>query len=344
MFGQKEQKFVRFLLTESWATSWIIITVLTARKPRHGFQYIGMYVTFTTLVRLAKWLHKHFLRRPLPNLREKYGGWALITGASDGIGRALSFEFAKRGFPLILISRTQSKLETVANEIRSRHGNIAIKVVTADFSDPQRGWINTIKEQTSDLEVGVLVNNVGSADSIPTDFLDVSDEFMFQMFELNVFAATIMTRLLMPQMIVRGKGAVVNVGSCSAAHPTPMLALYSSTKAYLKQLTECIHYEYKEKNIDVLHVSPYYVVSSLSGIKKPTLLVPSAERFASDAMRDLGYGESYSNSYWVHAAFEWISQVYSQTPQRLHLTMKRSRERNLARRAATGNQSAGGLA
>eukprot|EP00002_Diphylleia_rotans_P034053 TRINITY_DN728_c0_g1_i1.p1 TRINITY_DN728_c0_g1~~TRINITY_DN728_c0_g1_i1.p1 ORF type:complete len:342 (+),score=82.64 TRINITY_DN728_c0_g1_i1:54-1079(+) len=332
--GVKERNFFRFLLLEYWALSWLAIILSAVFFPSHILSIIGLYFVGSNLYELAKWLYKHFLRKPKSNLRAKYGGWALITGASEGIGRALALEYAARGFPIILISRTQSKLEGVAKEIRDRYKGIEVRIITADFSDQERKWMAKIKAETAGLEIGVLVNNVGSADSIPTDFLEVPDEFMNQMFELNIYAATLMTRIFMPQMVERKRGAVMNVGSCSASHPTPMLALYSATKAYLRQWSECLTYEYREKGIDVIMVSPYYVVSSLSGIKNASLLVPTAETFAEAALRDLGYGESYSNPYYFHAFFEWASKIYSRTPERIHKMMKNSRERNMARQKA----------
>jgi len=119
----------------------------------------------------------------------------------------------------------------------------------------------------------------------------------------------------------------MNIGSASAAHPTPMLAVYSATKAYLNQLTSSMHYEYKDQGIDIICCAPYYVMSNLSGIKKETYLVCSSERFAKDAIRQLGYGH-HSNPYIWHAVFEYLAGVYTKTPERLLVMMEKSRNRN----------------
>jgi len=325
--GQKEKNFFKFLLTE-YFTWWSISFVALNVYMPHRFLEItgGYYVAFQTYTFLT-WFYALFLRREMPNMRKKYGEWALVTGASDGIGAALAIELAGRGFSVILIARTESKLESVAKSCLDRNPQIRVKVIVADFSKADRSCYPLIQKEIQGLEIGLLCNNVGIANEVPQRLHEQSDEFVRQCLEINTFATPTMTRMILPQMIERKRGCILNIGSASATHPTPMLALYSATKAFLTQFTSSIHYEYKDMGIDCISCSPYYVISNLSGITRETYLVCSSNRFAVDTLRQVGYGPR-SNPYWVHNVFEWLASIYSKTPERLLIMMEKSRNRN----------------
>jgi len=332
--GVKEKNFIKFLLFEFYVGWGVLGTVLLiALWPHKALTILGAGWLLVTGARLALWVNRMFVRKTKTITPARYGGsWAVVTGASDGIGRAFAIELGRRGFNVVLIARTQSKLESVAGEIAKANGAVKTLVIRADFSHHDRSCYDQIAKAIKGLDVGVLVNNVGIANDIPVQYHEGDAEFARMMIEVNCTSITRMSYMILPQMVARQNGAVINVGSASCAHATPMLAVYSATKAFIKQFSRSLTYEYKEENIDVLSVAPYYVISNLSGIKKPSLLVCTAERFVDDALNKLGY-EVHSNPYWVHDFFEWGSTVYAGTPNRLLQVMKSSRDRNLARQA-----------
>ena len=131
---------------------------------------MGALVTLSALQAILSFAWRHFLR-PSKDLR-KYGKWAVVTGATDGIGKAYAFELARKGQSVLLISRTQSKLDSTAEEIRSKHSGIEVRVLAIDFSsfgagNPQHA---KVAAAIDGMDVGVLINNVGTSCPAPEAF------------------------------------------------------------------------------------------------------------------------------------------------------------------------------
>lgn len=124
----------------------------------------GELVALSALLSILSFAWRHFLR-PSKDLR-KYGKWAVVTGATDGIGKAYAFELARKGLSVLIISRTQSKLDATAEEIRSKHSGIEVRTLAIDFSsfgapkDPLRA---KVAAAIDGVDVGVLINNVGAS-------------------------------------------------------------------------------------------------------------------------------------------------------------------------------------
>lgn len=114
---------------------------------------------FKKSISILKWVYTNFFRKS-KNLK-KYVSWALVTVSTDGIGKALSFELAKKGLNLILIGRNPSKLEAVKNEILSRFEKTQVKLVVFDSSSDLNNVIKRISEVINGLDVGILINNAG---------------------------------------------------------------------------------------------------------------------------------------------------------------------------------------
>nr|KAF6433585.1 hydroxysteroid 17-beta dehydrogenase 3 [Molossus molossus] len=139
----------------------------------HLFISVGMLVCLVYLVkwvRFSKCIYLHFWKVLPRSFLKSMGQWAVITGAGDGIGKAYSFELARQGLNVVLISRTLEKLQAVAMEIESTTGS-SVRIIQADFTkDDIYGYI---EEKLKGLEIGILVNNVGMLPSLlPSHFLD----------------------------------------------------------------------------------------------------------------------------------------------------------------------------
>jgi 17beta-estradiol 17-dehydrogenase / very-long-chain 3-oxoacyl-CoA reductase len=219
-----------------------------------------------------------------------YGPWVVVTGATDGIGRALCFEFAKKGMNVMLMSRTESKLAETAKEVSaSVGGSVQTKWLSVDFSRFDKPAQERVAKELAQLGgVGILVNNVGMSYPFPLYFHELSEEEVRGLLELNINATTWMTRVVLPLMLAQKKGLILNIGSAAGLHPSPLLALYSATKAYVETLSHSLSTEYKSKGIDVQAHMPLFVVSKLSKYKKPSGFVPSAETYAKETMATLG--------------------------------------------------------
>ncbi|XP_050206560.1 very-long-chain 3-oxoacyl-CoA reductase 1-like [Mercurialis annua] len=249
---------------------------------------------------LLNWVYVNFLR-PAKNLK-KYGSWALITGPTDGIGKAFAFQLAKKGLNLVLVGRNPDKLKDVSDSIMSKHGNVQIKSVVVDFSGEIDEGVERIKETIGELDVGVLINNVGVSYPYARFFHEVDEGLLRNLIKVNVEGTTKVTRAVLPGMLKRKKGAVVNIGSGAAIviPSDPLYAVYAATKAYIDQFSRCLYVEYKNSGIDVQCQVPLYVATKMASIKRSSFFVPSTDGYARAGLRWIGY-EPRCTPYWPHS-------------------------------------------
>lgn len=196
-----------------------------------ALSFLGFLSFLTRSISLLNWLFTTFFRSP-KNLSH-YGSWALITGATDGIGKAFANQLARRGLNLILVSRNLNKLKTVSAAIRAQFPHLKIKVVAQDFSGDISAGVGLIEEAVKGVEVGVLINNVGITYPKAMYFHEVEEEVVKGIIRVNLEGTTWVTRAVLPGMLNRKRGAIVNVGSgASIVVPShPLYTIYAATKA-----------------------------------------------------------------------------------------------------------------
>jgi len=258
---------------------------------------LGCAVLLKKSLDLVSWVWAVFLR-PSVNLK-KLGSWAVVTGATDGIGKALAKQLSKKGLNIVLISRTQSKLDAVQKEIEEK-SNVSVKTVAIDYSKFDKDAQNKMMSVCGDLEIGVLVNNVGLSYSHPQWFDEVPLERLENIIALNNQAMVAMTRLLVPGMIKRKKGTVVNISSLGGSVPHQLMIVYGSSKAFVDNFTKNLELELGGKGLTFSSQIPMFVVSNMSKIRRPSLAVPTADGYAKAAIGAIGYNGQIS-PYWVHA-------------------------------------------
>lgn len=250
-------------------------------------------------------VYKYFLR-PAVDFK-KFGNWAIVTGATDGIGKAISFELAGKGLNIVLISRTESKLKDMAAQLESSN-KIETKIIQVDYSNFDDAAQARVKAVISELDVAVLVNNVGQSYNFPQYLSELKATEFRQLTELNVSSTVVMTQLVLPGMEARHKGIVVNMSSFSSMMGgCPLLALYAASKAYINEFSASLHYEYSgsKNDIRVQAQTPYMVVSKLSKIRRSNFTTPDPAVFAKASVRAMGH-EPLISPFWVHALLEYV--------------------------------------
>jgi short-subunit dehydrogenase len=210
--------------------------------------------------------------------------WALITGASEGLGREFARLAAEDGHDLILTARRQDLLETLAADLRAAHG-VAVEVIPADLSrdgEAERLWAAA----SAGRQIGVLVNNAGlGAHGAFDDRTEWAREYQSLM--VNVVSATVLLKEAVTAMAAGSGGRVLNVASTAAYLPGPWMAVYHATKAHLLSLSEAVATELRGSGITVTALCPGVTRTGFfraGGIEGQTLIqrlpMPSAERVA----------------------------------------------------------------
>lgn len=184
-------------------------------------------------------------------LIEKYGSWALITGASSGIGEEFARRLASEKMNLILVARRKERLEILAAKLKEEH---KVKIVTAPIDLSKKKFLEELKEYVGEREVGVLINNAGFGSN--GEFINADADEEAKMVMLNCVAPVILTHHFVRPMVERKKGAIIFLGSVVAFQPTPFMTTYSATKAFNAFMGDALWYELKKYNIDVLSLNP----------------------------------------------------------------------------------------
>ena len=175
---------------------------------------------------------------------------AVVTGASSGIGRALARELARRGHALILVARSADKMEALAAELA--RPSLAVEVRPCDLSDAAARA--ELIAELRDRKISVMVNCAGIATFGRFQDLDPAHEKA--QFELNATALFDLTQLVVPQMVERGSGAILNVGSAAGTTIIPNNVTYVGTKAFVNSFTESLHYDLKGTGVHCTLLAP----------------------------------------------------------------------------------------
>lgn len=190
-------------------------------------------------------------RRRSDAWRAKYGPWAVITGASDGIGRAFAMAAAESGLNVVLVARRRSLLDSLAAEITRQYA-VEAQVVAADLSSPT--GVEQVVSATVRLDVGLLVACAGYGTTGRFTEADLANEL--DMLAVNCRAVVEMAHHYGQRFAKRGRGGVVMMGSLLGFQGVPMSAHYAATKAFIQSLAEGLHLELAPQGVDVLSSAP----------------------------------------------------------------------------------------
>ncbi len=177
--------------------------------------------------------------------------WAVITGASGGLGKAFAERMARDGLDLVLAARSGSVMEATADGLRRSYG-AEVVVVPCDLATTEGRA--ALVDATAGLDVGVLVNNAGFG--TVGEFAVADPERMTEEISLNCLAVAMLARAYAPAMVERGRGAIINVASTAAFQPLPSMAVYAATKAFVLSLSQALWDELRPHGVSVLGLCP----------------------------------------------------------------------------------------
>lgn len=239
--------------------------------------------------------------------------WAVVTGATDGIGREFSLQLAKKGFNILLVSRSPEKLGAVAAEIEVASPGVKTKTQAIDLALGDERQYEGLQHTLKDLNIGVLVNNVGKSHNMPVNFAETAEEEMEDIIEINVLSILRVSRMIIPAMVQRKRGLVLNLGSFAGQVTTPMLATYAGSKAFLAAWSQALGEELRRSNITVSLLNTYFVVSNMSKVRKSSAMIPTPRQYVSQVLKTIGrnggaVGRPYTSTPWpMHAIVDWAT-------------------------------------
>eukprot|EP00188_Purpureofilum_apyrenoidigerum_P002837 Plantae.Rhodophyta-Purpureofilum_apyrenoidigerum.ctg2895.p1 GENE.Plantae.Rhodophyta-Purpureofilum_apyrenoidigerum.ctg2895~~Plantae.Rhodophyta-Purpureofilum_apyrenoidigerum.ctg2895.p1 ORF type:complete len:307 (-),score=48.89 Plantae.Rhodophyta-Purpureofilum_apyrenoidigerum.ctg2895:318-1238(-) len=258
---------------------------------------VGIAAIVVALVKLAFFVWKHAIRSPI-GLSAHKGEWALITGASDGIGAAFARQLASQGLNVVIMARSLTKLDAVMSECEKLGAQVII--IPFDFASASDEFYSSLRSQLSDVTISVLVNNVGVNVDYPTDFMNTSVETADRIVRVNTHATVEMTRIFLEPMIARKKGIVIFLSSgAGTTSPGPKLSVYAGTKAFVDAFAVALSGELASTGISVHSLRAFFVVSSMSKIRRSSLTVPTTDQWVRSALKVVGR-ETVSTPFWSH--------------------------------------------
>lgn len=225
----------------------------------------------------------------------------LITGASFGIGETFARKLAARGENVVLVARTQEKLEAICRELEAAH-KINAQFITADLTRTDAPTEVFNETEKRGLEIETLINNAGFGSLGEFVTLDVTREL--SMIDLNIKTLVALTYLYAAPMKARGRGAIINVASTAAFQPVPFMATYAATKAFVLSFSEALWEELRPHGVKVMALCPGVTETNFfdaADIKRPPMrLTQTPEEVVDVALRGLARGKSHVISGWTN--------------------------------------------
>lgn len=202
-------------------------------------------------------------------MRALAGKTALVTGASSGIGEALARELAAQGVHLVLVARSEERLQALARDLAARHG-VRARALAADLAQPGCGAALQARVRAEGEAIDILVNNAGFGTY--GAFEEIAPEAEQREIALNLAAVVDLSHAFLPAMLARGEGVVLNVASTAAFQPTPYLAVYGATKAFVLNFSEALWAECRGRGIHVAALCPGAVETAfIAGLGDPAV-------------------------------------------------------------------------
>ena len=246
-------------------------------------------------------------------MSEGRGRTALVTGASSGIGKAFAELLAEKGYALVLTARRGDRLDELAAALRQRHG-VETHTIVADLAVPDAAASIAAELQRKQLNIDLLVNNAGYG--VPGSYVKVAWPDHSRFMQVLVTAVLDLTYRLLPSMIERGWGRVINIASVAGMLPSPAgHTLYGASKAFLLRFSEALHAENEPKGVHVTAVCPGFTLSEFHDVtgtrdrmnKMPAFLWLDAKDVAREGYDAVMHGDPVIVNGRIYRLLVWLS-------------------------------------
>ena len=251
---------------------------------------------------------------------DRFRGWtAVVTGASAGLGAEFARQLAPAVSRLVLVARRRDRLETLASELRAARPELTVEIEAADLGQP--GEVAALAARLREREIDLLVNNAGLGDM----GIFESSEWLRDdaMLRVNIDALTHLTHAILPGMIARRRGVVVNIGSVAGYLPIPTFAVYAATKAYVNSFSEALFWELHGTGVTATAVCPgpipteFFEVAGRQGngnqdraMSSPGFVQIGAVQAVAESLRAAAAGKPrIVPGGWMRFAVWWLSRV-----------------------------------
>jgi len=283
-------------------------------------QYLGYIYAFKLVYSLVIDLTQGFRAYILPTLwknifksetfASRFGEWAVVTGCTQGIGRAYVSALASRGLNIVLVSRNREVLDEVAAVVEEEY-KVKTQVIVADFTDIEA--VGEVVKQLKDkgLDIGVLVNNVGIFGPHFMPFLELKEKTVKDMINVNIMTATLLCHAILPDMRKKNKGAIINMCSSTSFYTMPYLTEYSATKRYISAFTSGLQAENSDSQVIIQELDPGQVSTNMTKdlIKISSIEAPPPIALVESSLSTLGFS-AQTGGWWFHSlhatAVSWL--------------------------------------
>jgi short-subunit dehydrogenase len=261
--------------------------------------------------------------------KQRFGPWAMVTGASSGIGRAFAAQLAANGINLVLAARRLSILDEVGHELTRQH-HIQYRSVRVDLAEPD--FLNTLIDATNDLDLGLVVSNAG--DMNLGEFLTTPHDALLAELRVNTEAHLSLTHHFGQLLARRGRGGILLVSSVAGIQGVPYIANYSATKSYVLSLGEAVHRELSARGVHVTVLIPGATATPMTAVGRLTM---SADACAAEGLAALAANRAVRISGRMNRA------TIALTPRRTRIRMFGAMNRSMADQvtAASGPSTPG---
>ena len=248
--------------------------------------------------------------KPRAGAAEGERPWAVVTGASMGIGRADADVLARAGYNLVLLALEDDKLAEAKRELEAAHG-VRVETITVNFAELHgAAWAELGARIAALGDIAVLVNNAGLTVDPPGLLHEVDAAQCERIVAVNVGALTQLTRALLPALLAHrertgARALVVTMSSFVSRVPVPMLLVYSASKKYTEQFSRALAAEYRGR-VDVVSAAPWWVATPMTRIRRASLRVISPAAFANGVFKFAGASRAEVDPYWFFALLDLL--------------------------------------